>query len=102
MKKMTKVLIPAFLLASTSAFAALDLHFTTEHNAAWVKVTDNGAPVENAAVTTDHTGEKTFTTDAEGRTYIFIPEIHSGAVNFTAVDDKGQSVSKKQYIKNEK
>ena len=102
MKTVSKFMIPALLLASTSAFAGLNLHFTTEDNAAWVKVTDNGAPVANATVTTDHTGDKAFTTDEQGRTYIFIPEIHSGAVNFTATDDAGQTVSKKQYIKNEK
>ncbi|MDV5168554.1 hypothetical protein [Photobacterium rosenbergii] len=102
MKTISKVMIPALLLASTSAFAGLELHFTTQNNAAWVKVTDNDQPVAGATVTTDHTGNESFITDEQGRTYIFIPEIHSSAVNFTATDDAGQTVSKKQFIKNEK
>ncbi|MGR5065166.1 hypothetical protein [Photobacterium sp. DNB22_13_2] len=102
MKKLSTFIIPALLIASTSAFASLDLHFATEQDATWVKVTDNGQPVANATITTDYTGDNEFITDEEGKTYIFINALHSSSVDFTAVDMKGQTVSKKHYIKEEK
>ncbi|MBC7002068.1 hypothetical protein BIZ37_05835 [Photobacterium sp. BZF1] len=100
MKNISKAIIPILLSFSTSTFATFDMDIYNDEEATWVRVTKNGVPVPNAKVTSDHTGGNTFITDERGETFLFTHSIRTGSVNFVAVNDSGETISKMYIIDN--